>query len=100
MNCAIIYSGETYKVHQLKLDILHNCNLKCEICNTCLQEFRNHCPDSAIGYNLCKHIHITWTKMKDVSNGSMLKIDDHEIAELVIQSNEEAKELSKQKAFN
>ena len=87
--------GETYKVHHLKLDTLHKCNLKCEKCNICLHEFRCSCPDSAIRYNLCKHIHFTCMKTKIVSNGSSLQNDDEEVAELIIETNEEAKEQEK-----
>lgn len=87
--------GETYKVRQLKLDELHKCNLKCEICNTCLHEFRCSCPDSAIRYNLCKHIHVTCLTTKDVGSGALLKNDDDQVPELIIQTSEERKEQEK-----
>lgn len=69
--------GETYKVHRLPIDTSHKCNLNCELCETCLHEYRCNCPESSIKFNFCKHIHILCLK-----NSSFKIADEKKTSEI------------------
>lgn len=36
----------------------NTCQLKCTDCNTCIHEYICSCIDSAVKFNMCKHIHL------------------------------------------
>lgn len=49
-------NNEIYEVAKVKDSC--NCNLKCVQCQICIHEYICTCPDSAIKFHMCKHIHL------------------------------------------
>ena len=65
--------------------------MKCVDCDICIHNFVCTCPDSAIKFNICKHIHLVAMKLKiynmpdssapandkeNSKNGNILLIDE------------------------
>lgn len=49
--------NEIYKVSSTDMDNC-NCGLQCTECKTCIHAYICSCVDSAIKFNMCKHIHL------------------------------------------
>lgn len=49
-------SGEVYAIQENLQSC--DCQLVCSECNICIHRYTCSCPDSAIKYNICKHIHL------------------------------------------
>lgn len=54
---------EMYLVQQQETNC-NNCQLVCTECGICIHQFVCTCLDSAIKYNMCKHIHLVAKSMK------------------------------------
>lgn len=57
-------TNELYAVEEVKLDC--TCKLICDECNACIHRFSCTCLDNSIKWNMCKHIHLVCTYMKQV----------------------------------
>lgn len=57
---------ETYEIEQLKTNC--NCMLVCDECQVCIHYYSCTCLDSAIRWNMCKHIHLVGRFVKQYSN--------------------------------
>ena len=53
-----ILSSQINEIYEVKkVNDSCNCDLKCEDCKICIHTYVCTCPDSAIKFNMCKHIH-------------------------------------------
>ncbi|KAJ8965735.1 hypothetical protein NQ314_003941, partial [Rhamnusium bicolor] len=44
-----------------------NCNLRCDECNACIHAYICSCPNSAIRWNMCKHVHLLCTHLQKLN---------------------------------
>jgi len=51
-----------------KLEINCECQITCEECITCIHHYSCSCMDSAIKWNMCKHIHLVCLFLKNRNN--------------------------------
>lgn len=50
-------SSEIYFIHEV-IQTCNNCPLICTDCKSCMHRYSYSCTDSAIQWNMCKHVHL------------------------------------------
>lgn len=73
--CKEIYTIKKYKTEC-------KCQLSCQYCKACIHSYICSCPDSAIKWNMCKHIHY-FCRVNDREKNE-IAIDREDIDELII----------------
>jgi len=65
-NLWTVCSKNKYEVyHVTRVNEKCNCELKCDECKICIHTYICTCPDSAIKFNMCKHIHLVQKLIND-----------------------------------
>lgn len=96
-------SGEKYKMKRVG-KCQNNCVLKCNECLICIHDFNCTCPDYAIRFVICKHIHLLCTHLnRDSFDSDNLIIDEStnllekEILENLLSSHNEQNEVESER---
>ena len=66
----IVQSEEsTYNLYTVSFceQVCTRCDLRCDDCNMCIHSYMCTCPDNAIRFNMCKHIHLVCRKFPQCS---------------------------------
>lgn len=66
--------NKLYRVN--KLEVNCNCQIICEDCHTCIHSYSCSCIDSAIKWNICRHIHLICQFFKNKNKTNIISSQD------------------------
>ena len=64
-------SKDIYVVEESNINCSSSCKLICDECDVCIHKYICTCPDSAIKWNMCKHIHKVCSELLKENNKSI-----------------------------
>lgn len=78
-------SSKTYQVAKKEPDC-NDCKYICDYCKACIRAYSCTCPDSAIAWNMCKHIHAVLINypMQSVSVCTTTNENNEELESLIV----------------